>query len=269
MEPPSQETRKKPGSSLRQFCRVALAGTAYLGFGLGAPLIGLALPFVWLLGGTRLERRKRSQRFVAQSFRLFHAYMRWVGLIVYRPALTLPEQTAPRIVVANHPTLVDVTALLSAVPEMCCLVKSSIHDNPLFYLIMKFCGHIRVGRADADDGARVLELASKRVIDGSDVLLFPEGTRSPPSSLGHFQLGVGPFHAGAFAVAVHSEIEVAKVAIFCDPPVLKRGAPWYLIPPEPVALRLEFLGQSRPFAGESIHSFRDRVRDEIIHSYNQ
>jgi 1-acyl-sn-glycerol-3-phosphate acyltransferase len=188
--------------------------------------------------------------------------MRGVGLIHYRPTLTLPRQAAPRIVVANHPTLVDVTAVLSAVPEMCCLVKASIFDNPLFYLIMKFCGHIRVRRSDSLDGARVLEIASARVGDGSDVLLFPEGTRSPGTA-------VGPFHAGAFAVAVHSEIEVAKVAIFCDPPVLRRGAPWYLIPPRPVALRLEFLGQSRARDGEPIQSFRDRIRDEIIHSYTQ
>lgn len=251
-----------PDSTLRQFCRAILAGGAYLGFGLGAPLIGVALPFVWLLGGTPLERRKRCQRVVGKSFRFFHAYMRGVGLIQYRPTLTLPQHSTPRVVVANHPTLVDVTALLSAVPEMCCVVKSTIYDNPLFYLIMKFCGHIRVRSSDASDGTRVLERASARIIDGSNVLLFPEGTRSP-------HLGVGPFHAGAFAVAVHSEIEVAKVVIYCDPPVLKRGAPWYLIPPRPVTLRLEFIGPSRPVVGESILSFRDRVRDEIIHSYNQ
>lgn len=251
-----------PDSRIRQSCRVLLAGAAYLGFGLGAPLVGFALPLLWCLGGTRLERRRRCQRWVGRSFRVFHAYMRGVGLIHYSPTLELPRQAVPRIVVANHPTLVDVTALLSAVPEMCCLVKSSIHDNPLFYLIMKFCGHIRVRRSDTSDGTRVLKLTSKRVIDGSDVLLFPEGTRSPHP-------GIGPFHAGAFAVAVHSEIDVAKVAIFCDPPVLKRGAPWYLIPPEPVTLRLEFLGQSRPNTGESIQSFRDRVRDEIISSYTQ
>lgn len=261
MEPPFPEMARGPDSSLRQFSRVVLAAAAYLGFGLGAPLVGLSLPFLWLLGGNRLKRRKRCQRFVGHSFRLFHAYMRRVGLIHYRPTLKLPPQAAPRVVIANHPTLVDVTALLSAAPEMCCLVKSSIHDNPLFYLIMKFCGHIRVRRSDASDGTRVLELASERVADGSDVLLFPEGTRSPHPE-------IGPFHAGAFAVAVHSEIEVAKVAIFCDPPVLKRGAPWYLIPPQPVTLRLQFLGHSRPLVGESIQSFRDRVRDEIILSHS-
>lgn len=258
----SRRTTPRAGAPLWQLARVLLAGGAYLGFGLGAPFIGLALPWLWLVGGTGLDRRKRCQRFVGLSFRFFHAYMRWVGLIHYRPTLTLPQHTEPRIVVANHPTLIDVTAILSAVPEMCCLVKSSIYDNPLFFLIMKFCGHIRVRRADASDGARVLEGTSARLIEGSDVLLFPEGTRSPHPE-------VGPFHAGAFAVAVHRELEVAKIAIFCDPPVLKRGAPWYLIPPEPVTLHLEFLGHSRPEVGESIQAFRDRVRDEFIHSRSQ
>lgn len=262
MDPASPPTVPSLGSKLRQSCRVVLAGVAYLGFGLGAPLIGATLPLLWLAPGTKLERRKRCQRFVGQSFRFFHAYMRWVGLIHYRPTLSLPRQDAPRIVVANHPTLVDVTAVLCAVPEMCCLVKASIYDNPLFFLIMKFCGHIRVRRSDARDGTHVLERASARINEGSEVLLFPEGTRSPYPE-------IGPFHAGAFAVAVHSDVEIAKVAIFCDPPVLRRGAPWYLIPPRPVTLRLEFLGQSRPRTGETIQAFRDRVRDEIIHNRSQ
>lgn len=262
MTPTALRPARSGNSSLFQACRVLLAGGAYLGFGLGAPFIGLALPFLWLAGGTKLDRRKRCQRFVGLSFRFFHAYMRSVGLIHYRPTLKLPPQPTPRIVVANHPTLIDVTAVLSAVPEMCCLVKSTIYNNPLFYLIMKFCGHIRVRRSDARDGARVLEGASARLIEGSDVLLFPEGTRSPDPE-------VGPFHAGAFAAAAHRELEVAKIAIFCDPPVLKRGAPWYLIPPQPVTLHLEFFGHSRHEVGESIQAFRDRVRDEFIHYQSQ
>lgn len=249
-----------PAGALVQGLRVVLAGGAYLGFGCGAPLIGLCLPWIWLLGKGGGERRRRCQRFVGLGFRFFHAYMRMVGLIRYRPTLRLPDDRRPRVVVANHPTLVDVTALLSAVPELCCLVKSNIYDSPLFFLIMKFCGHIRVNRADALDGAHVIELASQRLDEGSSVVLFPEGTRSPPGE-------IGPFHAGAFAVAVHAEAEVAKVAIFCDPPVLKRGSPWYLIPPQPVTLELRFLGQDGHSNTESIQTFRDRVRDEFIHSY--
>ncbi len=260
MAPEKSRAEENAIGALFQGVRVLLAAGAYVGFACGAPLIGLCLPVLWLMGPGGLDRRKRCQRFVGLSFRFFHAYMRVVGLIRYSPVLRLPDHPHPRIVVANHPTLVDVTALLSAVPELCCLVKSTIYDNPLFFLIMRFCGHIRVNRADALDGAHVIELAERRLEEGSSVLLFPEGTRSPVGE-------VGPFHPGAFAVAVHSEVELAKVAIFCDPPVLKRGSPWYLIPPQPVTLELRFLGQEAPVGAESIQTFRDRVRAEFIDEY--
>jgi 1-acyl-sn-glycerol-3-phosphate acyltransferase len=256
--PPS--TQRKPRAFAARFVyslRVICAGVAFLGFGLGAPLVGLSLSLFWLAGGTLVERRTRCQRVVGGSFRVFHAYMDAMGLILYRPRLELPRRSGPRVIVANHPTLVDVTALLSAYPEACCLVKSFYYDNPLFYLIMKFCGHIRVGQSRTDSGSQALVQASERLSQGSDVLLFPEGTRSPVGSL-------GPFHAGAFAVAVHSEVPVAPVAIFSAQPVLKRGTPWYLIPPEPVSLELVSLGHTVGKQGESIHHFTDRVRNQII-----
>ncbi len=257
----SQTTQRTSGGQVPGMLRVVLAALAYLGFGIGAPFVGLALPFLGLLGGSKLERRKRCQRFVGGGFRFFHAYMRLVGLIHYNPKVLLPRSEGPRVVVANHPTLVDVTAVLSAEPEMCCLVKSTIYDSPLFFLIMKFCGHVRVNRSDAADGAQVIELASQRIEEGSSVLLFPEGTRSPVGE-------VGTFFAGAFAVAVHCEVNIAKLRIICDPPVLKRGSPWYLIPPQPVTLQVEFLGEGGPTETETIQTFRNRVREEIADSKN-
>jgi 1-acyl-sn-glycerol-3-phosphate acyltransferase len=237
---------------LTQWFRVVLAAIAFAGFGLGAPFVGLSLIFFWSLGGTKLERRRRCQRVVGGSFRFFHAYMRFVGLIVYRPLLRLPQRKAPRVIVANHPTLVDVTAMLAAYPEACCFVKSSIYNNPLFYLIMKFSGHIKVRRDGAAGGPDPISEATRRLEEGSDVLLFPEGTRSPT-------MEVGEFRAGAFALAVHSEVSLALVAIFCSRPVLKRGTPWYLIPTQPVTLKLESLGEVAPLRHEPIAALTERV----------
>ena len=258
MQTPRQRTQHITVARLVYALRVICAGVAFLGFGLGAPIVGLSLSVFWLAGGDLAERRARCQRVVGGSFRVFHAYMHVVGLIRYRPRLVLPPRSGPRVIVANHPTLVDVTALLSAYPEACCLVKSFYYDNPLFYLIMKFCGHIRVGRSRADAGSRAIAQASLRLSQGSDVLLFPEGTRSPVGS-------VGPFHAGAFAVAVHGEVPVAPVTIFCAQAVLKRGTPWYLIPPNPATLEFTSLGHTAAERGESIQRFTDRVRHQIIH----
>src|SRR5690606_40210602 len=131
MQSSTQLTSHGPVARLVYALRVICAGVAFLGFGLGAPFVGLSLSLFWLAGGTLAERRARCQRVVGGSFRFFHAYMHAVGLILYHPRLVLPPRTGPRVIVANHPTLVDVTALLSAYPEACCLVKSFYYDNPL------------------------------------------------------------------------------------------------------------------------------------------
>jgi 1-acyl-sn-glycerol-3-phosphate acyltransferase len=177
-----------------------------------------------------------------------------VGLIRYRPHLDLSFRRGPRVIVANHPTLVDVTAILAAYPEACCLVKSTIYRNPLFLPIMKFCGHIEVDRGGAPSGGPgAIHHAAERLAEGSDVLMFPEGTRSPTSL-------PGDFRAGAFALAVHSEVDLHAVAISCSRAVLKRDTPWYLIPPEPVVLMLHSLGTVTPLPGEPVLRLRDRVQ---------
>jgi len=244
----------KPGVGARLFyaLRVFLAAGAFLGFGLGAPLLVPAFVLVSLTAPNKLERRKRCQRIVGGSFRFFHAYMAMMGLIEYRPILKLPETSGPRIIVANHPSLIDTTAIIAAHPETCCVVKSGIYNNPLFFLLMKFCGHIRVDRDSRDSGMRAVELASQRLRDGSDVLFFPEGTRSKGRE-------VGDFRPGAFAVAVLNELPVSPVAIFCSGPVLKRGTPWYQIPPEPVSLTLESLGEVAPLDTETTAGLKERV----------
>lgn len=233
--------------------RVLLAGGAFLGFGLGAPLIGLWMAVLWCAGGSTLVRRKRCQRTLGRTFRFFHAYMNAVGLIKYSPTLDLPERSGARILIANHPSLVDVTAILAAYPEACCLVKAPIYDNPLFYLIMKFCGHIRVSQSEMAAGTEALSEATGRLDEGSDVLLFPEGTRSKGAE-------VGDFRAGAFALAVHAGASLAPIAIFCSRPVLKRGTPWYLIPTEAVTLKLRSLGILTPKDDEPIQSLTARAR---------
>ncbi len=220
-----------PGSLLRS----ALAGGAFLGFGIGGWLLSiLVLPLVYLWPGTRLERRRRCQRVVGSTFRFFHAYMRVTGLIDYRPVRRVPLGAPPSVWIANHPSLVDVSAVIAAHPELCCVVKSSVYKNPLFFSLMLACGHIPVDRNDPASGPRVLELAAARLSEGHSVLVFPEGTRSPAA-------GVSAFHPGAFAMAVSAGAPIQPVLLVADTPFLKRGTPWYKVPRSLASLSIEAL----------------------------
>ncbi|HRE89380.1 MAG TPA: hypothetical protein PK095_09590, partial [Myxococcota bacterium] len=100
---------------LQRAVRVLLTAFAFTSFFLGGLILAwLVLPLVALFSRPRRVRILRCQRIVRAAFRLFHGYMRWVTILHFDPRsvhLDLPE--GPCVIIANHPTLVDVTALVS------------------------------------------------------------------------------------------------------------------------------------------------------------
>ncbi|MSQ84002.1 MAG: 1-acyl-sn-glycerol-3-phosphate acyltransferase [Myxococcales bacterium] len=210
---------------LGQLARVAITALTFTGFYAGGlALSWLVLPIVSLLGGGQLARTQRAQTIVRAGFRLFHDAMRWGFLLHSNPRqapLNLPA--GPCVVVANHPTLVDVTAVLAAAPTMACVVKGPLFRGLLLGNLMRQCWHIDGGMGSALDNAAVLEQAAQRLAVGTPVLIFPEGTRSP-------EQGLHPFKRGAFEMAVRANVPVVLLLLHCYPAVLAKTAPWYRAP---------------------------------------
>ena len=68
------------------------------------------LCFVWR--GDPVRRARRLQAFTAGAYRLKYRWLRWLGIVnfeVVRPLPGLPD--GPCVVIANHPTLMDITAI--------------------------------------------------------------------------------------------------------------------------------------------------------------
>ena len=90
-------------------------------------------------------------------------------------------------------------------------------------------GHIEApGREGAKglSGASVITAGLDRIKRGFPVLIFPEGTRSPPG-------GVGKMTRGAFEIARRSGVPIIPLLIRANPPTLHRGMKWYSLPKEP------------------------------------
>ena len=117
------------------------------------------------------------------------------------------------VIVANHPSLIDVVLLLVLVPRTLYVAKHALKANPFVTAIV---------RATAlPDDARLPEAAAPYLKKGWNVLVFPEGTRTPASGV------LNPFRRGAAQVAVRTGAPVACVRIDVSHRVLgKRQAPW-------------------------------------------
>ena len=132
-------------------------------------------------------------------------------------ALTSPITStvrSPVVFVANHTTLVDVTAILSQVPNVCCVAKPTISSSPFVGRLLSLCGFIDAG-ATVEQRAQMVDVAVSRLADGCHVLVFPEGSRSPEGSMSRFQ-------RGAFEIACRARVPVVPLVLRCDPSALRK-----------------------------------------------
>jgi 1-acyl-sn-glycerol-3-phosphate acyltransferase len=182
-------------------------------------LAWLVVPYVYLGERDPLARRRRMQRVVAAAWRWFHRQLAWTTL--YRnqhQGLETLSLVSPVVLIANHPSLLDVTSIISRMPTVCCVVKSSLMNSPLVGRLLRACGHVAAGDGSLMAGAGVLDAVQARLREGFPVLIFPEGTRSPFG-------GMHPFRRGAFEIAQRAGVPVVPLFLRCEPPALGKGTP--------------------------------------------
>jgi 1-acyl-sn-glycerol-3-phosphate acyltransferase len=212
--------------------RTVMVASAFAGFWGGAVFLAwIGLPLVALFTGSR--RQRACQRVVAFAFRIFHGYMRWLRLFEVKVVGQFPADLArsPVVFVANHTTLVDVTAIFSEVPDLCCVAKAVYSSNPLVGRLLRLSGFIDSGKTVAQRAASVDE-AVRMLADRFSVLVFPEGSRSPEGDLHRF-------HRGPFEIACRANVPVVPLVLRCNPSALRRGQRFWAQPDQCALLTIE------------------------------
>jgi 1-acyl-sn-glycerol-3-phosphate acyltransferase len=209
-------------------------------WGGGMAVSWLLLPLITAAPGDPERHRRRVRRMVQVAFVAFHDYMRTLRLVDYDPRKTrLEVPDGPYVMIANHPTLVDVTAIMAVRPELACVVKQEHFEGGMVGRLLRLCGHINGGDGSPFASAAVVLQALDRLAAGQPVLIFPEGTRSPVRDL-------GTFHRGAFEAARRAGVPVVPVLVTCNPPTLMKGEPWHQHPDEPAVLDVQPFDDLRP-----------------------
>ncbi|PKU24588.1 lysophospholipid acyltransferase family protein [Telmatospirillum siberiense] len=206
--------------------RLFATGSAFAFIFFGGGLLAVTvLPLLSLLPG---RKRRRAQMIVHRLFRHYIWMLRHLGLLTLQTE-GLDKLAAPggRLVVANHPSLLDVVILMAFIPKAQCIVKHQLWDHKLLGPLVRRAGYIR-----NDLDPETLVAACKTALDqGNSLIIFPEGTRSLP--------GVPPQMRRGFAnLATLTGASIQLVVITCDPPTLIKGEPWWRIPPHKPSFRL-------------------------------
>ena len=207
---------------LNYIWRLFGTGLSFVLFGVGGVLIVIAIK---LLVGVRLFPKERAMLFtrrsISASFRLYINFMRFIGLLSYEiHGQERLRTNKKQLVVANHPSLLDVVFLISIMPHANCVVKGALRHNPFTRPPIDACRFIS-GDSESlvDDGVASLN-------SGETLMIFPEGTRTVPDE--PFRL-----HRGAANIALQSQTPITPVYISCKPQTLLKTEKWYQIPKTP------------------------------------
>ena len=215
--------------SINYYWRLLATGGCFVVFSLGALVLwALVFPLLTLVSGAR--RSANIRWVIHKSFGLFLRLMEVVGIM--RLEVDGAEKLrggSGVLVLANHPTLIDVVALVSLMPAASCVVKQALWANPFLGGVVRAAGYI--SNSDSDT---LLDDCAKDLRQGRSLIIFPEGTRTRPGE----PLG---FQRGAAYIALRSAVPVLPVLIDCTPSTLTKCEKWYQIPPRRFHLRISVL----------------------------
>jgi 1-acyl-sn-glycerol-3-phosphate acyltransferase len=205
--------------ALSYYWRLFATGLCFTVFGLGAAMCGmLVFPLLRLLPGEAEAHRRRVRATSRAFMRSFVWLMNATGVLSYEfigaERLGRPGQ----IILANHPSLIDVVFLIGFTPQATCIVKGALFHNPLTRWPVAAAGYV-----SNTSTMSMVERASQALRNGQNVIVFPEGTRTIPGQ-------PLQFHRGAASIAVRAASVVTPVFIRCDPTTLAKNMPWYRIP---------------------------------------
>lgn len=201
--------------------RVVATGVSFAAFGIGGLLLSLfVFPLLRLLVRDRARCRRLSRRLVQLSFRFHVELMRVLGVLTYELQGVERLRKPGQLVLANHPTLIDVVFLVSLMPNADCIVRSGLARNPFTRGPILACGYIC-----NDDGGALVDDCIAALREGSTLLIFPEGTRSRRDAPMRLQ-------RGAAHIAVRGRVGVTPVRLRCAPLTLGKGDKWYRVPPQ-------------------------------------
>ncbi|MCO7513255.1 1-acyl-sn-glycerol-3-phosphate acyltransferase [Pseudomonas guariconensis] len=240
------------------YWRLLATAASFFLFGLGGLCLRLLVfPLLACLPGSATRHRQRARRTIGWLFWRFIRFMHAAGVLTYEidgaERLGRPGQ----MIVANHPSLIDVVFLIGLVRQANCVVKHSLFENPFTR------GPVSEAQYIGNDGSLdMLDTAVQSLRHGQPLIIFPEGTRTPPGQ-------TPTFHRGAAAIALRGAKIITPVTIEVSPTTLTKNEPWYRIPSRRVHFTLKVGSDIDPqaFAVQGPAPQASRKLNDYLHQY--
>ena len=191
---------------------------------------GFELCVLGLLAGV-LPASERSERFFQRLIHRHLAFFHWwcdlTRLVHVRYSGFEPGLAGGRVLVANHPAMIDITCLLARLPGAVCIFKPAIRRNPVLGAAAR-----RAGYLGSDGGHDLVRQAAEKTAAGHTLVIFPEGTRTPPGG------DLLAFKPGFVLIARRARVPIQLVRITTDSDLLTKGVAWWRLPRLPARVEV-------------------------------
>ena len=159
------------------------------------------------------------------------------------------------IIAPNHPSLIDVVLIVSRLRNAACIIKANLWNQLIFGGSARLAGYIR-----NISQAKLIVDATQELHAGSQLLVFPEGTRTVGNT-------IQPFKGGFALIAKRAQAPVQTVFIEINHPFLCKGCSLLKKPHFPLVFRAR-LGQRflppdevRPYISRLERYCRDQLSE--------
>ncbi|MCL1928074.1 MAG: 1-acyl-sn-glycerol-3-phosphate acyltransferase [Treponema sp.] len=183
--------------------RVLAKWFSFFYFGLSTIiLITLVFPIMCLFFHPRERFKKYGRRLVSSSMGFFVSLMHFLGIVdMETDDRENFRNLSSKIIVANHPSLLDVVMLLSLIPNADCIVNAHLKRNIIVREVIR-----RLYIPGSPDFEDILRSCTESLNQGNCLIIFPEGTRTPRS-------GNVVVKRGAARIALVSNCNIVPVHI--------------------------------------------------------
>ena len=206
---------------LDRFWRQCGTGISFTLFGLGGLLLALfVFPFINLAYRDKARRAQIAQRIVHRTWKLFMRIVVAMRVLDFDTdgAASLRGETGT-LVIANHPSLLDIVLIMSLMERTQCVVKAAAWKNPFMRGAIRATNYI----PNLGDPEQVIDGCVAALKSGNNLVIFPEGSRTVPGQKVRLQRGFAN-------IAIRAGAPIRLVTVTCTPPMLRKGEKWYQCP---------------------------------------
>ena len=187
---------------LFNFCGCFMKIFAMTVFGVGAVILAVfVFPFIRLFTLHRKDFGVVARAYVSHTFRVFLGFLNILHVSIRKVENEDDYRNIhSKIIIANHPSLLDFVYIMSLVPNSTCIVRGGLTKTPLRGVIKQ--AYITNTTTFED-----MCLECKKLTDmGCNVIIFPEGTRTP-------RHGKNNYKKGAARIALYCGCDVQPIFI--------------------------------------------------------